>query len=495
MVDENGILFTKKISNDAINYYIDADYSSRFKIVIINSEFHESVIKDTIDNILYINVNKIKYYGMMEIGLVLYDESNKTMFLYSTYRIESKYHNTMEIDTFNLGNVAFYIYIFSDIPPVDQIFFSEYIIIINSNNKIFYQILDRHYNRSTYGFREIKTDDTLKCDINFDHIIHTESEKTSELKIKIDIESDPLDKLSHIFDMIGIKKDYTIVNVDMGEEISYGDGATRNFYFNAISQLGKKYFIKHNYLTEFNRQELDKLSNKQLFNIGLIIRGCLFQLGSHINLRLPIELLCKIKSHIPSIEELEYFAKKEDSSYYDNACKIKNDINFINEYGFSNFYSLICDVVKYKQGSNDNICSWIARGFNSVTSIKNIEIMNIPTLDYFISGFFVIDRKNLIKNIVYDNVKDNYLEIIKSTIEKIIMEISDSELDILVKNWHGSIPSKNQKFTVIIMRSGPISFLTCPTELIIPKNMIQMENFYEIFKHNLITEINFMIDD
>ena len=124
--------------------------------------------------------------------------------------------------------------------------------------------------------------------------------------------------------------------------------------------------------------------------------------------------------------------------------------------------------------------------------------MNYPTLDYYLSGDYVIDRDLLIENINISNTSSdiNY----KGTFTTIIKSLSEDKLAILLKNWSGTtIVKKDTKYMISIIKSTNkqvinIYFGTCEVNIILTENILTDPKIDQIVIDIFTTPMNTMVD-
>jgi hypothetical protein len=140
-------------------------------------------------------------------------------------------------------------------------------------------------------------------------------------------------------------------------------------------------------------------------------------------------------------------------------------------------------------------------------NIKNLEIFNYPTFDFYMSGDYFIDRKLLIKNLKIklshlsgqkvELIKENE-DITKEKFTRLFNSLSEEKLKILIKNWSGtSIINKSYDYIIIIDKHPNINvyFRACTVTIEINNNLLENNNDSDtILIDILTTPCNNMID-
>ncbi|AEJ34583.1 hypothetical protein MIMI_R349b [Acanthamoeba polyphaga mimivirus] len=291
--------------------------------------------------------------------------------------------------------------------------------------------------------------------------------------------------------------EYSIRIVD-DKNIGFGDGPKIEFCESAIMQFYYKYLIAHNFHTEFNLQEFAKLKPTEIKYLGSMFHMVICQNNSSLPIRLPLAFAVEIYGKEPTIDELEYFACNEDETGFKHIYPAKYNPELVKEFGYESYEHCLKTLCKYnyEDDTDKNIltkkyCEQLAAGFKRYGNIKNIKQMNLPTLDYYISGPYKINRTILINNLVLSGGKDknnNYLEMFK----EFINSLSENELKILLKNWTASTCVRpDNKYRIIIISKSKnakagIRFGTCNLEIHIDEKMLDEHNI-DTVKEVLIT--------
>jgi hypothetical protein len=300
-------------------------------------------------------------------------------------------------------------------------------------------------------------------------------------------------------ELLRVDVDFSINYVDKNQTISYGSGPKREFMEAAINHFADKYL--HNYGTHstFNLESIKKFSENDLICVGFMLHAVICHSMNNLPFRLPLIVLFAIKKRIIYKEELEFFVKLIAQDIYESITQYRDDPGKFNEIGtdfdsYDEMLNSLCGIPTdaTELAQSHEVSKHIAHGFTSYSEIKNLESMNYPTLEYYISGDYVIDRKVLINNL---KIKDKY----KKTIIDIIQNLSEEKLTILLKNWSGtSIVKKKSEYSVIVSKKTSndpdILFMTCSISIRISTQLMSDPSMQDMLIEILTVPINTMVD-
>lgn len=484
------------------DYFIDINTYANSNLILIKTD---SPMRYKIDDRnLYLNVNEFLYYKLVDNGIIYYDAS-KTLFYCTNLELPSHQYNTMEVEKIILESDTYYIYIFTGVPnPVDNITFTNNLILIKSNENFYYHTINTEkFVVENFTVITIQSELETKTLVIKDHVIRQKKRFESSTELYISINTNKFRKLLNIMELFRNRTDFDIKYINKNNIVSYGDGPKREFMESAINEFFEKYLIKHNILTTFNLEKISEFLEDELISIGYMLHAVICHSCNPLPFKLPLILLETVKKKPIKLEELEYFAKIEDPELFNNAFKFRNNLEAFKslDAGYDSYYDLICDVCKYQTNLDKNIseiCKNIGIGFKSYMEIKNLNIMNYPTLDYYISGDPLIDRRLLIKNLEVNSIdsETNYTDIVVN----IIKNLSEDKLIILLRNWSGtSIVKKNVLYRVDIMKSKhmvnqDIHYATCSLTMNISEEIIKTYGSSNLLIDVLSSPMTSMID-
>lgn len=501
----DGVHYSKVSENNELLYdFMDINVDHGSNLILIKRDGVPRI--NIMDKSLYINLYDITYYKLFNSGIIYYDVN--TLYYCTTEILAEDVFDTIEVDKYNVGGTTYYLYIFSNIPEnITHIMFTDRLIIIHADDKYYYHVIhDEDAVFSVDKFTEINigiitdyNDMVLKT-----QVIRQKKRFASSADLSIGTESNKFKKLLNIMELLRNTQDFTIQYVNKNEVISYGDGPKRDFLESAISQFADKYLIFNTASCVYNPDTITKFTEDELVCVGYMLHAVICHSMDNLPFRLPLILLLAIKNKVITRDELEYFVYKESPDIFKNILKYQDDPE-----GFASLdsgYDSYLNLLLQKSGipaetdihtQMTNISKNIALGFIAYAEIKNLASMNYPTLDYYISGDYIVDRQSLIKNI---EIQDKY----RKTIVDIINSLSEDKLAILLRNWSGtSIVKKKCVYTISITKEihddnkynpADVNFATCPIIMNISKKIISNPEMREVFIELLTTPVDSMLD-
>lgn len=253
-------------------------------------------------------------------------------------------------------------------------------------------------------------------------------------------------------------------------KISHGDGVTRIFMQDALSQFASLYLEHKGACTVFNCDAWRTMSASEIFYVGRALAMVIGHTNSFLPVRLPLAFASALANREPTIEELEYFLLKTNPEIYETITSYR-DHNSLEECGYDTYQEALNQCAHYDDRDADtNTCirfvsRVMADGFKSYASTSNLPTMNLPTLDYYLSGPFVIDRKQL-KQKIGDSGQ------IGTFIKGLIDKLPERDLAILLRNWSGSSTVLDVNYGVSVSNDGGLMFRTCMTHLTIDPRLL-----------------------
>jgi hypothetical protein len=184
----------------------------------------------------------------------------------------------------------------------------DHLILIKSNNKYYYHTIKTN-TLQVNKLTEIVLQNNIKQLVNKNQIIYPTMSYENTTTINIKQSSNYFEKLLVIVELLNSDIELTVRFTNDNKSVSYGIGPTRLFMETAIVQFSEKYLINYNVLTDFNFDQMQKLTNDELKSIGSLLNAVLCQNRCHLPIHLPLSLLKAIKKKEFDISELEYFAR------------------------------------------------------------------------------------------------------------------------------------------------------------------------------------------
>ncbi|ANB50661.1 hypothetical protein [Powai lake megavirus] len=488
--------------------YMGIYYLYGHKVYVINNE--SSKMFFCCGGRIFLNENKIT--NLVCINESIYFTSNNKLYYLSCDKLgKNKYVNKFKLEQ-NLSDRARNKYILYSQKInliITGIKYSDQALVITSNNKYYYYYLNEDGGISSDLFEIKSCEDINVLEINNLVNVNLIQKIDIEYEENISIQIDTNSKKNNAFDKLLIYSEsinmYTGIMITYinGGNIGNGNGCKIHFMQDALNIFKQKYLIDHGMRTSFNIPEMEIFTDSELESIGSMLHMIIYHSNSHLSIRLPITLITAIAKRSPNILELEYLAKEEYGDTFINIYNHKYDMETIKSFGYDSYYQCLKNLCKYYENDNEinskvrNISRKIADGFMDYQYINNLPKMNIPTIDYYLSGNYCIDRKKLIKNLKVTMYNKNTTEKNKQKIKKctkvfknIIEDISESQLAIMLKNWSSNTVITDNIYDVCIKNDDiDIYFSTCCTEIHINYNLIKIKN-RELLIESLTTPIN-----
>ena len=488
MIDDNGLYIDRfgyrdKIidAHDLLPFVVDVNESDGSVLALMDIAQHDKYVSYA--NVLFWNIHHIDAYKLMDDGLIYLEDGNLYFLAHKSHGENSR--NIDEIQQFTIKNQIMYLYLFNNVPnPINNIMFSNNIVIIKSGDKYYYQTIGLDVFQ-TDKFTEIKIHSLNFDTVCMDQIIYPPRNYDYEVRISINQNSNKLEKFLNMMEMHGRDILFYLQYRHKSQTISHGDGVTREFMDTALREFAQKYLIKHNHITEFNISEMVTLSEDQLFNMGTMLHAAIVHNKNSLPIRLPISFLAAIRKRKASVMELEYFLGIENPSVLKNASPYKNDLEMIKSFGYDSYISLLkrwCYFYYQPEFfvQTEYISNTLAEGFLYYANVNNLTSMNLPTLDNYVSGEYHINVDLLIENLIVTvskSVPQQYQDC-KDLLVNILRNMTEDKLVILLKNWTGcSMVMSSNKYNIKVskIKNFDIRFGTCGFELEISYSMLQKE--------------------
>jgi len=510
--------------NPLLDYFVDIDNNEETNLILIKKDDPKQY--EIVGDDLFFNVNNLLYYKLLDCGLIYYDSSN-TLYLCSFNRYSESEYNISEINQIHINDETCYrIYICNNLPSkITNISFTGHIILVEADGKFYYRTFA---NIGDGPANDFAVDKFTEISINVNNkkismvsknlIVYrrraenddNDDDNNDSISLLINVNSNKFEKLLAIMEMLNGINNFEIKLVKNGSVISYGDGPKREFMEAAINQFADEYLIKNNNIMEYNFEKMKRFTNDDLVYIGHMLHAVICNSMNSLSIRLPISLLVAIKNKNIKLNELEYFARLEDPELFETVNKFSSNPDFFAELDseyttYEKFIKHMCRCFYLDKDKNDamkNISDKIAEGFKTYNEVKNINSMNFPTLDCYLSGDYFIDRETLIKNLQVtssENFTDVEVNNYKNNIIQVIRSLPEEQLLILLKNWSGtSIVKKSTTYMLSISKQKynkiDIHFGTCGVQITIAQELLDNKEMQPLLVQLLTTPMVTMVD-
>lgn len=455
--------------------------------LIINNTDFDAI--GTIDDIIYLNIAKVKYYGISHKNIVYRDTTN-VLYLVTTSMIGMG-SSIKNISATNWGDSGFTYYRIypltnfeEDTANIITIKSMDREIIIQTHAKLYIFHSDSNilsevivYDENTYVDRllaEFERPDRNIRSTSIDMIVDTRG---------------LFNKLLTVYGTLTLTD--TIISVAFIDRIkhvttAFGKGATKEFINEAMMDFSRQYLIVHpNRSVEYNTDSMKLLTDIDLVTIGNLINYILLN-HCVLPIRLPLTLLSSILKKIPTDNELEYFLRIYDQDVLTEMAVYKYDYQAMMDVYCESYSDALRTMCKFR--SNESIKRFdhfISLGFENNYKFKNLATMNIPTLDFMLSGDFVIDKKKFANGIEF--IYHNRYNFDRVAFKTAIQDLTDNQFKILVKNWSASYvvnPKANYQVDIELVDTHALfKIQTCSNTILLNYN----ENLSDI--DNLISNL------
>ena len=421
---------------------------------------------------LLINVHGCRF-GMRSHRYPILIDAQNTIFVYANKVIEAPY---MKLEKqFVVSDRTHRIYKWTNTPkPIDSFAVGAEWLLIESKGRFYRSIIDSTFKQiQSIQLEHVKR---IPAEVNRDLIKRRTSKGGTKVEIQIETFGDLFERLCSFAQMFGkdtmLKPDYTL----QSKTVSNGLGIRRVFAQDALSQFAALYLLIHGACSEYNLEALSKLSLPELFMIGRALHLAMYMNRTCLSIRMPISFYAALLNREPEIDELEFFLKQESPDLFETITSYFDDPTGLEECGYTSYRECLSHAVYYQHADPeiDRQAAHISRalvvGFNSYAEVDNIKRMNMPTIDYYVSGSYCIDRALLSHKINCDN--QVLLKFVRSLIER----LPEDKLAIFLRNWTGSSVYKGTKCTVLETAKRDLEFATCGRKLHINPAILQKNN-------------------
>lgn len=476
----------KKTKQIPVKYNIIEYFMLNHHVGIIINIDKIATIGET-DGVMRFNTNHVKYYGISSEYILFCDMSN-TLNIFTSKNTETNSFRKISISNWNdkddtRESTTYYVYSLSNFPEN----VSNIINIYSTNKRIIAQTKANmyNYNGDNNTFHIINThNESISIDKSVASCGRDNYHDTADLVIDINYGAS---KTTNLFDKLLImsgslilsKKKIAISLLDRfkHKQVASGDGPTKEFINDALIDFSNKYLIVNpNKTIEYNMTTMGSFTDVDLVTIGNMLSYIIANHGT-MPIRLPLTLLSTIQIRSPTNKELEYLLKIYDQDVYYNVTKYKYDPIALQAFGAGSYHEILRYLCKFvSSNAIKRLNYFIALGFNNQYKIPNIDKMNLPTLEYMMSGDFVIDKKKFVENIKfrYNDSKSKYAAFNKTEFKCRIESLSDDQFKMMLKNWSGSyvIESKyNYRVDMSSLnRDVVLKIQTCSNDLYINYN-------------------------
>lgn len=451
-------------------------------------------------NTLFISCSSGKYVQTNN-GFIYVDENRVYMCI--DQELDEDQFSVRLIQSTPLSQSVFHIYQLRNTPDIiTDIALSKHTILIKSGDQL-WSYLYNFGSLQPCSVSEIRIEDRGACVIA-QQAVYRESTDEDVMLLNIDTSSGYLDRLRSLAEMLPRLAGFSISFATHGKRLAFGLAPKREFITRAMIEFAEKVLTCHTACTEFNTDAIDTLTDTELFFMGRSLHLSIVHTQNHLPIRLPLALTTTILGRDMTLLELEFFAKKELGEAFTTVSENKSDTHLFQELGVEDYVSYMRSVCKYNPDARlQRVCQQIARGFLDYASVINLGAMNAPTLDYYLSGEYKLDRELLISLLSIHGLTDSDdMSTIMDHMTSIIHSITESQLASLLKNWTGSSVVDRQDIYIVHVREGDggsdkdgVLFSSCSSRIFINKSLFDPSvTAIEVLIGILTDPVTYMLD-
>lgn len=474
------------------------------KVFLINSEINERV--SVRDGVLYVNA-KVERHIMTSFGF-LYSDLKK-IYLCTYLELAEATYGVQEIESVKMDQLTIRIYQINSTPEnITDIVFGKRVIQIQSGSQYYHYLFDFESRRSSEVI-EIVISDALEP-VSKQQVLYQRIRWADNVALCVNPQARCLERLLAIAEMLSATTDFDITFTDQGKELAFGQGTKREFFTKALLEFDERYLTMANTLCELNLDAVSSLDDTSLYAMGRMLHMIIIHTGNHLPVRLPLSLVAEILTKDLTESELEYFASQEYGEAFALVKENKHDTELTASLGFESYEDNLKSICKYYSddetaATTQRISKQISKGFTDYVPIANLTMMNAPTLDYYLSGDYTINRDLLIKNLKVNNYAESspHAEA-TNCITSIIQALSEGNLATLLRNWSGSTTvSRSSTYTIILYSNtsdnedivNGLCFSTCSYQIHLNCNLLDTDiTPHETLVDMLTTPANYMLD-
>lgn len=454
-----------------------------------------------IDGMIKFNISNVRYYAIAS-EYMLYCDTKDTLHLVTSKTIKLPFSNKTRISNWNskLTSIEYTMYIVyplsnfpEDTKNIVSIQTTKFQTTIQTTTKLYCY----NYNKNT--FEAIIFGEEF-ISINKSLISYNSNNNNSTTSLDIDATFGST-KNTNLFDKLLIMSSTLIltqkkISVNLIDRMNHktiasGKGPTKEFINEALVDFSDKYLVVNpNKTVEYNTTAMSSFTDLDLVSVGNMLSYIIFNHGM-LPIRLPLTLLSTILKKVPTNKELEYFLKIYDQDVLTNVLMYKYDHENMLTFGFGNYHTTLRAMCKFhSDDSIKRLDRLISLGFNNYHKISNIDKMDLPTLEYMMSGDFIINKKKFAEDIKIDDDNCKFDKVaFRSKIEK----LTDDQFRTMLKNWSASyVIDPKSGYSIGIdnsMNTALLTIQTCTNSIYInPKANCNLDNLIA----QLIEPINSM---
>ena len=454
----------------------------RVVLVDVDDPLHIKKVGDT----LLINIHGCQYNLLRSMFPIYHNTQGDT---YIHLAKECSAEHLQLVREIKLGDCTHRIYKWLGLPkPIDRLTASGSSILFESKGLFYLSIIGAKI--------EPAVEITLRAErraiakVNPNLIQYRSTKGSRDITVRIETHGDPFERLCSFAEMFGREVRFSLHYTHQSQTVSHGGGIRRVFSHTAQLQFASKYLVQHGACSEFDTKVMSTglerpygssstFTAPELFNMGRALHMAIYMNRSCLSIRLPISFIMALLNREPTIPELEFFLQQESPDIFEVITSYSDEPEKLTECGYDSYRECLQLFVYYQHADPDidqearRISQHLAAGFTSFAEVDNILKMNAPTLDYYLSGPYCIDRELLVSKLCFYGRLQGSSHTVLNFAKALVQRLPEPMLKILLQNWTGTSTVKRAKYRVGIVRDTDIHFLTCNRALCINPRLLK----------------------
>lgn len=454
-----------------VNVRINTISGLRIVVVDVDSPVKHKVCGST----LLINVHNCWYSKHSVISGIMCCDADGDLFIYST-RKYSKSPQFQLIEKIQVDSKSYYLYKWIDLPkPLDAIQVAKQSIIFQSGERFFKSMVTSKIPQKPIEMLLANSRGSVcVVDRTATGSITRAPMWNNSTSVRVETVTNLFLRLCSFAEIFDASTKLSISYTRKTNPISHGNGVTRVFMQDALSQFAVSHLIQKGASTVFNLEAWRCMNASEIFYAGKALAVAMKHIGNCLPVRLPLAVAAAIAKREPRIEELEYFLLQTDRKLYETITSYYDDPEGLKATGYDTYLDALHQCTHYNNADSDTnqFVSFVSRvlvdGFESHmgSTIESLRNMNLPTIDYFLSGDYVINREQLKQKINSSGSP------VHAFVFELISTLPERKLAILLRNWSGSSTVLDNGYSVGEISREAVHFGTCAITLSINPQLL-----------------------
>ena len=449
------------------------------KIMVIKDDNRDPF--ELVNDRLYISIMGIDGYRALPQGVLTYDETEGVRYYTSCQDITAP--TGLVLETQINGHTSYTVYKFAYDQPIINVQVTDTQMVIQTAN-VCYRYRFNPDGSVTCDLITLtaisnvtdRDDDKASNKLDIDHALQypgtSYTSKTVDVIIQTD--EDVLTKMCWLTTQAPYPDRLEIMAYS-GNDTAGGDGVRRDVAERAVTQFASLYLTSHCTVSGLNTEAFGSVPDSIIISLGSVLHMCIVMLESYLPIHIPISVLEAVMGRDLTILEYEYVAKRESPEAFETMYTHRDDPDYMAACGYDSYLECLQAFVFYDPSERaQHISQTIAKGILSYTSITNLPCLNLPTLNYYFSGLYCIDRLSLKQSIIGHRVLIDLMH-------KLVDTATEEGLQGLLKNWSGTSVLLKESYSITASPEDMniIQFKACFLAVQIPMHLVVGEDKLE----------------